>query len=127
MKKKEASDIAHARREESKNVRVEPKMGVPGDMLFSHGPEFSLKFGASMTGLHFSDPAARAYGADSNDRVHKSFFYGSKHIDAYVPKVAPNERVELMSAKQAQWAAQKAAPLSSDDMYATTNKIMYAK
>ena len=54
-----------------------------------------------------------AYGAESNDRVHKSFFYGSKHIDQYVPKVDPNPRMVLMTAKQAEWG-------TAPDMYKTT-------
>lgn len=174
-----------------KNQRVEPNMGVASQMLFSHGMKHGEKFGASMSQLHFSDPAARGarrgsrrarwprvrigacalpprllfaattrclaggrfvpvpctaravrsrvahvvahafrlcacaramsspagccadYGAESNDRVHKSFFYGSKHIDQYVPKVEPNPRMELTSAKQAEWA-------TVQDMYKTT-------
>ena len=61
------------------------------------------------------------YGAESNDRVHKSFFYGSKHIDQYVPKANPNPRMELTQAKQAQWAQQMppTAP-TQPNMYQTT-------
>ena len=61
------------------------------------------------------------YGAESNDRVHKSFFYGSKHIDQYVPKVNGNPRMDLTQAKQAQWAQQlpPTAPTKAN-MYETT-------
>jgi len=128
MKKQEASDIAAATAagDWAKAMRVEPKMGVPGDMLFSHGKEFAEKFGASMTYLHFTDPSSREYGAASDDRVHKSFFYGSKHIDAFVPKVEPNPRLALTSSKQVQWQ-QQMAPMrpTSGDMYATMNSVMY--
>ena len=58
-----------------------------------------------MTSLHFTDPKVREYGAASDDRVHKSFFYGSKHIDQYVPPVNPNARMVLMNAKASEWAA----------------------
>lgn len=44
---------------EQGSMRVEPRMGVPGSMLFSHGMAEGEKFGASMSKLHFSDPAAR--------------------------------------------------------------------
>ena len=71
MKKKEAEDIASARRAPANGVlegavppmRVEPKTGVSGSMLFSHGPEFGLSFSAAMTALHFNDPAQREYAA----------------------------------------------------------------
>ena len=55
-----------------------------------------------------------AYGADSGDRVHKSFFYGSKHIDSYVPKVDPQPRLSHTNAKQAQWQAQMAPAAPTD-------------
>jgi hypothetical protein len=45
--------------------------------------------------------------------VHKTFFYGSKHIDQVVPNVSPNPRQALMSSKQ---TVQQARP----DMYVTT-------
>ena len=61
------------------------------------------------------------YGAESNDRVHKSFFYGSKHIDQYVPAVSPNPRLELMTAKQVEWGAQMPPAVPANpDMYKTT-------
>lgn len=61
------------------------------------------------------------YGAQSNDRVHKSFFYGSKHIDQFVPAVSPAPRMELTMSKQAEWGQQMppAAP-TNVDMYKTT-------
>jgi len=134
MKKKEAEDIASARRAPANGVlegavppmRVEPKTGVSGSMLFSHGPEFGLSFSAAMTALHFNDPAQRDPDMiSSNDRVHKTFFYGSKHIDYHVPKVSPNPRLELSSSKKALWTGQTAQPLPvSADMYKTTNNVM---
>ena len=57
-----------------------------------------------------TDPAARDYGAKSGDRVHKSYFYGSKHIDAHVPKCDPNPRMQLTTLKQNQWS-NEAAPV----------------
>merc|ERR1719446_1248694 len=120
-----AADAANAG-ELAKSMRVEPKMGVDGHMLFSHGATFSEKFGASMTALHFSHPSQREYGAASDDRVHKSFFYGSKHIDQYVPKVEPNPRLQLTGMKEAQWVGQM-APLrpTNAGMYQTTNHAMF--
>ena len=56
------------------------------------------------------------YGAESNDRVHKSFFYGSKHIDQYVPKTSPHPRMELTMSKQNEWAKQ-----GQPAMYQTTS------
>jgi len=98
-----------------RNERVEPNLGVASNMLFSHGKEHGEKYGASMTALHFSNPDSRDFGAESHDRVHKTFFYGSKHIDQFVPAVDPNARMNLTMAKQAEWA-QQATP----DMYQTT-------
>ena len=89
-------------------ARAEPKQPVDGNMLFSHGPVFGLNFQASMSALHFTDPATRAYGFDSNDRVHKTFFFGNKHIDRVVPKVQPHPRYELMQAKAPMWDASRA-------------------
>ena len=66
-----------------------------------------------------------AYGAESNDRVHKSFFYGSKHIDQYVPKVNPNPRMELTMAKQAEWAQQMPSSGANPAMYQTTAKASW--
>ena len=125
LKEQEEAKIAAARALQfTKNERIEPNMGVKTAMLFSHGPELGLKFGASMTALHFSDPAARAYGAESNDRVHKTFFYGSKHIDQYVPNVNPNPRMELTATKAAEWAVQKPPSLPVKmDMYNTTSLL----
>ena len=91
-----------------RSMRVEPNLGVPGTVLFSHGRTFADKFGASMSALHYTDPAERTYGAQSNDRVHKSFFYGSKHIDQYVPKTNPKPRMTLTETKRAEWAQQVA-------------------
>ena len=91
-----------------RSMRVEPNLGVPGTVLFSHGRTFADKFGASMSQMHYTDPAERTYGAQSNDRVHKSFFYGSKHIDQYVPKTHPNPRMTLTETKRAEWAQQVA-------------------
>ena len=54
--------------------------------------------------------------------MHKSFFYGSKHIDQYVPKTNPNPRMELTLAKQAEWKLQMppTAPVVPA-MYQTTS------
>ena len=46
--------------------------------------------------------------------MHKSFFYGSKHIDAYVPKTEPNPRMELTTSKQAEWARELAPAVPTD-------------
>jgi hypothetical protein len=64
-----------------------------------------------------------AYGAASGDRVYKSMFYGSKHIDQYVPKTDPNPNLDLMTAKQSEWAKQhpQALPTNPVDMYKTTS------
>jgi hypothetical protein len=125
LRAQEAAHIASQAPPE-RSRRVEPNLGVPGEVLFSHGPAFSLRFGASMAALHFSDPRSRAYGPLSNDRVHKSFFYGSKHIDAHVPKVNPNPPLELTMRKQSQWARERASVAqASGDMYATTHKVSY--
>ena len=114
--------------ETARTMRVEPNMGVPGALLFSHGRTTGEKFGAAMSALHYTDPATRSYGAASNDRVHKSFFYGSKHIDAYVPKTSPHPRMTLTAQKQAQWGAQVAPQAPTDPgMYATSSQIIYKK
>ena len=69
---------------------------------------------------------ARRHGAESADRVHKSFFYGSKHIDFLVPKVNPNPPLELTMAKQAEWALQsQRSQQGSVDMYKSTYKAAY--
>ena len=132
MKMQESRDIAAAIRNPSNGVvvgavppmAVEPKQGVHNAMLFSHGPEMGLDFKATMTALHFTDPLKRDPDmVNSNDRVHKSFFYGSKHIDFIVPKVAPHPRLELMSSKKGIWSEQMTQPLPVRlDMYETTNK-----
>lgn len=135
MKTKEAADISAARAAPANGVvdgavppaRVPPKLlSCSQAQLFSHGPELGLSFQAAMTSLHFTDPAKRDSDmVNSNDRVHKSFFYGSKHIDFQVPKIDPNARVELMSSKKDVWAGQAAQPLPiRTDMYTTTNKAM---
>ena len=53
--------------------------------------------------------------------MHKSFFYGSKHIDQYVPKVSPCPRMDHTLGKQADWATQlpPKAPVAAE-MYQTT-------
>ena len=87
-----------------KAARADPKQAVEAATLFSHGPTFGLKFGASMAHLHYTDPAQRDFGAGSQDRVHKTFFFGSKHIDKYVPKVSPAPRTSLFESKLPLWA-----------------------
>ena len=60
LKEHEAAQVELAKSVQFvKNERIEPNMGVASGMLFSHGPKHGLKFGAAMTALHFSDPAAR--------------------------------------------------------------------
>ncbi len=122
-----AQETAETSAAPTHNMRVEPNLGVSADMLFSHGRNFSTKFGAAMTSLHFTDPSKRSYGATSNDRVHKSFFYGSKHIDAFVPLADPNPRTSLTEAKRAQWAKESAPSLpTASGMYQTTSLATYA-
>jgi len=118
LRTQQMEHVAKAKAQQvERNERIEPNVGVPSAMLFSHGKEHGEKYGAAMSALHFSDPAQRAHGAESNDRVHKTFFYGSKHIDQYVPDVSPNPRMELTMGKQAQWAQQQPAAAPS---YQTT-------
>ena len=62
------------------------------------------------------------YGAASNDRVHKSFFYGSKHIDQYVPKVSADPRMGLTMSKQTEWAGQQLPAVPANPgMYMTSS------
>ena len=90
-----------------RNVRVEPKMGVDATMLFSHGKTHGQKFVASMSALHYTNPATRPYGI-GGDRVHKTYFWGTKHIDNIVPQNDPNPRLALTNSKCAQWYVNKA-------------------
>ncbi|KAL1522399.1 hypothetical protein AB1Y20_017389 [Prymnesium parvum] len=96
------------------NKRVEPYLGVPATMLFSHGKEHGSRFLASMSALHYTDPSGREYGAKSNDRVHRTYYWGTKHIDYMVPQNDPNPRHLLSDSKRAQWDAEKgpAVPVS---------------
>jgi len=100
---------------------MDPKPDEHLHHLFSHGPSPGEPYYASMSNLHYTDPTTREYGAKSDQRVHKSQFFGSKHVDAYVPFCDPNPRLGLMTAKAAQWQLEAppkgAAP---KDMYATT-------
>ena len=76
--------------------------GVNAVMLFSHGPDAGRQWGASMTSLHFPDPKTRKFGYkygpehgskwEGDNMVHKSYYYGIKHIDFVVPKFDPNAR-----------------------------------
>ena len=122
------TSVAKSKDEARNTKRIEPKMGEPAFMLFSHGPTFNEKFSAAMSSLHYTDPASREYGAASNDRAHKSFFYGSKHIDQYVPKVNPNPRLALMSTKQEQWVSQSGQKIPYEpSMYDSVSKLAFAK
>jgi len=118
----EAHRLSLAFVDKSRNQRQEPNMGLSGNNLFSHGPKPGMVFGASMANLHYKNPADCTYGAASGDRVYKSMFYGSKHIDQYVPKTDPNAHVSLMEAKQGEWTKQhpQARPTNAVDMYKTT-------
>jgi len=100
-----AQEMAHAAAyvPPERNIRVEPNLGVPATMLFSHGKELGQKFVASMSSLHYTDPSAR----EMQDRVHKTYYWGTKHIDATVPANDPNPRQALSSSKRAQWEAEK--------------------
>ena len=66
-----------------------------------------------MSSLHYTDPAARG----PNDVVHKSFFYGSKHIDQYVPLQDPNPRSSLTNLKTAQWSVDRPPMLAAAPIY----------
>jgi len=90
-----------------KRVVADPPVGQPASLLFSHGSTLNQDFRATMTGLHFSPPEQRSFGHDSNDRVSKTFFWGSKATDMVVPNVDPNARMSLTEAKRAQWAAEQ--------------------
>ena len=62
MKRQEAAQIAAAEKAQSAftgNKRQEPNLGVPGDMLFSHGQTLSERYGAAMSSLHYTNPAQR--------------------------------------------------------------------
>lgn len=125
MATREAARIEMGRKpwERSKPVRSRTDDGVPAPMLFSHGKEANTKYEAAMSSLHFTDPTTRSYGPESNDRVHKSFYYGSKHIDAFVPPSDPNPRTNLMVSKGAQWAAEARPSVPVDaSMYVSESK-----
>ena len=103
-----AQEAAHVAKMKppDRNVRVEPKMGVEANMLFSHGMTHGQKFVASMAALHYTDPATRSCGV-GGDRVHKTYFWGTKHIDKMVPQNDPNPRMSLTNSKSTQWYANK--------------------
>jgi len=104
---------------------VDPKPDETADTLFSHGPVMGVRFNASMNDMHYCDPELRAYGAMSDNRVHKTHFYGSKHVDAFVPFNDPYPRTRLMDAKAAEWAATKAprGQLQSDQYVTSASAI----
>ena len=77
LKEREAKVIGNANTV-GRAARADPNLGVDATTLFSHGPEFGTKFGASMNQLHYTDPRGREYGAASKARVHKTFFFGNK-------------------------------------------------
>lgn len=108
MKAQEAAHVASYVPPE-RNVRVEPNLGVPATMLFSHGKELGQRYEASISQLHYTDPASRQYGFKSQDRVHKTYYWGTKHIDAVVPSNDPNPRQALTTLKRQQWEAEKPA------------------
>ena len=60
--KQEAEQIAAASKNVEKNRRVEPNMGVPGAILFSHGRTFNEKFGASMAAALHRPKQPRVWG-----------------------------------------------------------------
>ena len=110
-------------------ARADPKQPVDAETLFSHGPQFGGKYQASTYALHYSDPARRAYGSDSADRVHKSFFWGNKHIDLHhAPKVEPYPRTQLLAAKMPMWEESKASakPIMGN-MYASVAATSWSK
>jgi len=69
-----------------------PQKDQTFEALFSHGAEFGQKFQASMSRMHYTDPSTREWGAASSDRVHKTFYYGNKHIDLKVGTAPPLPR-----------------------------------
>ena len=134
---------------------VDPKSDEPAELLFSHGQTMGMSYGASMNDLHYTHPDSRAHGAESLDRAHRTFFWGSKMMDrtcatarhaparpeggpvrlltfgaAYYgrcPLSDPNARTLLTDAKRAQWAAeQKPTRPVAADMYMTTNSVAHA-
>ena len=103
---------------------ADPKGGEPADLLFSHGSTFGQSFNATMNGLHYSSPAQREYGARSSDRVHNTFYWGSKHMDSTVPATDPNARTALLEAKRQRWAdEQKSAGPVTHDAFLTSNAV----
>ena len=126
MVAREAADVAKwgAKLDTAGVARIEPKgstanPGVNAVMLFSHGPDAGRQWGASMTSLHFPDPKTRKFGYkygpehgskwEGDNMVHKSYYYGIKHIDFVVPKFDPNARSALTTLKASEWR-ENAAP-----------------
>ena len=102
----------------------DPKPDEPADVLFSHGPVSGQSYNATMNGLQYPPPAKREYGATSSDRVHRTFFWGSKLKDSTCPNTDPNAGTTLLDAKRQHWAAeQKPATPVGADMYQTTNAV----
>lgn len=101
-----------------------PKPDEAADVLFSHGKEFGQSFQATSNGLHYPPPATREYGATSSDRVHRTFFWGSKRRDANCPLTDANAPTTLLDAKRQEWASdQKSTAPVSPDMYRTVNAV----
>jgi len=55
--------------------------------------------------LAFTDPATRAHGTESDARMSRMIWAGSKHNDRTVPPVALMPRTSLLEIKRAEWAA----------------------
>lgn len=103
----------------------DPKKPESFEVMFSHGAEFGTQYQASTSRLHFTDPKTREWGPGSADRVHKTIYYGSKHIDRHVPATDPNPPTSLLEKKRAEWAAssQQTTPLATE-RWLTTNAAL---
>ena len=50
-------------------VIADPKPDEPAALLFSHGAVMGTEYHASMSSLHYSDPAAREFGPVPSSKV----------------------------------------------------------
>ncbi|KAG8460267.1 hypothetical protein KFE25_011758 [Diacronema lutheri] len=82
-----------------------PMLGRTAEQLFAHGlPDEPKLYVGSCTELAFTDPRTRLHGATSVDRVSRTLWAGSKHIDKTVPHGSAVPRTALLDAKRAEWA-----------------------
>lgn len=103
----------------SERLVAEGKQGQTAEMLFSHGAVIGQNYCATSNGLHYPPPDQREYGALSTDRVQRTFFWGSKRLDASCPLTDPNAPTRLLDEKRQQWAAQQKS--ITPDMYRSSN------